>query len=215
MQYMTPPSFCAQCVTLKSTHSDTGTAPQLLPTALPPCSWCHYSRTERRRSRRSLLREADGRKETGENKQTKKRILDNVNSCSLQWWGEKREEHAHRNICPNYQSFICTTRQFIKNIWEIICEECKSTSSWVCQVLCMYDYVCVPAHACVCANAHIWWKCLLYHRPSGFPLKSLSWVNTSCCPQKGRCLNDRWRGCQDKKKHTYCKESFIFRSLSK
>lgn len=51
-------------VTFKHTHSNTGTAPQLLPTALPPCSWCHYSRTEQRKSLRSLLR-----KERGRNKQ--------------------------------------------------------------------------------------------------------------------------------------------------
>lgn len=38
-----------------------------------------------------------------------------------------------------------------------------------------------------------------YHRPSGSPPKSLSWANTSCCHQKGHCLNDRWTGCQDER----------------
>ena len=46
VQYMTtpPPPHLPRIlstvlhVTLKSTHSDTGTVPQLLPTALPPCS---------------------------------------------------------------------------------------------------------------------------------------------------------------------------------
>lgn len=63
LQHMTPLHFHGQrCTkTLKSTHSDKGTVPQLLPTALPPCSWCHYSHTEQRRSLRSLLRDAGGR----------------------------------------------------------------------------------------------------------------------------------------------------------
>lgn len=31
------------------------------------------------------------------------------------------------------------------------------------------------------------------------PVRSPSWANTSCCPPKGHCLNDRWKGCEDKR----------------
>lgn len=47
-----------QCAAHRRTRSDT--VPQLLPTALPPCSWCHYSHTERSMSLKILLREAGG-----------------------------------------------------------------------------------------------------------------------------------------------------------
>lgn len=48
--------------------------------------------------------------------------------------------------------------------------------------VCICVSVCLPA--CLCVS---------YHRPSGFPQMSLSWGSTSCFPQKGHCLNDRWR----------------------
>lgn len=131
-------------VTFKHTHSNTGTAPQLLPTALPPCSWCHYSRTEQRKSLRSLLR-----KERGRNKQKrgKKELMRTAASFSSKW--QKREENTHRNICPNYQSFICVTalkrtsgRAFVKYVCQLPLESAK----W-----CTHAHICVwlPVYACV------------------------------------------------------------------
>lgn len=144
----------AAYVTLKSTLVITDTFAQLLPTALPPCSWCHYSHTERRRSLRSLLR--------GE-ETNPKRMLDNVNSCFLQWQGREME-----NRCTQIKLAIV-----------ILCETAPLGTSG--QLPVKDERVCV------------------YHRPFESPPTSPSWVNTSCCPQKGHCLNDRWRACRDKK----------------
>lgn len=137
------------CVTLRSTHSDTGTVPQLLPTALPPCSWCHYSHTERSTSRRSLLREAGGRRKQGREKMNElmgEQLLPSAITA------EKMEENANRNSCPNYQSFICVTEHFKKNIWEYICEVCEPISCGVCQFVCMCPYLCVWLHVYKCVQ---------------------------------------------------------------
>lgn len=68
-------------------------------------------------------------------------------SFSSKW--QKREENAHRNICPNYQSFICVTalkrtsgRAFVKYVCQLPLESAK----W-----CTHAHICVwlPVYACV------------------------------------------------------------------
>lgn len=120
------------CVALKSTHS--GTVPQLLPIALPPCSWCHYSRTERSTSLRSLLR---GRRE--------EKTREKKNKTGMSWWrtaasfGNNRRENA---VCLIDQSSIFVADDFKKNI----CEACELTSSRVCQ---LHVSLSVCVYACV------------------------------------------------------------------
>ena len=79
---------------------------------------------------------------------------------------------------------------------------------YVCIYVCVCVCVCVCDCECMCADAHVWRWCLFYHRPSGFPLKSRSWANTSCCLQKGHCQNDRWTGCTDKRNTDPVKNHF-------
>lgn len=66
------PQFSSQGCTVyntqKHSHINKGPVPWLLPTALPPCSWYHYSHTGQRRSLRSLLRQRRKRKNSIEEK---------------------------------------------------------------------------------------------------------------------------------------------------
>lgn len=123
----------------------------------------------------------------------------------------QKGKNAHANICPNYQSFIYATA--LKGTSGRASLKCASASL-------LLSLPKPPTRARIAVCDSTCFACVqilplddnvsIYHRPSGFPLKSPSWANTSCCPPKGRCLSDRWTGCRHTKKHRYCMGSSIF-----
>lgn len=108
-------TLCCTACSAKSSHSGTDTVPQLLPTALPPCSWCHYSHTERHRSPRSLLRDADGRgKQKGKTEKRSQRGYEQL--LLTQNRGKFTRMHSSSG------SIFCLHDSFKLNIWGSICK---------------------------------------------------------------------------------------------